>query len=288
MHISTGRVYISRDVVFDEGVFPFSLLHSNAGSRLQQDILLLPPHLISHDWAMNTSVTNIANDLPEPCELLSDSAGSDSAVAVPKLAALPFLTGLDSGNTAVVAPVSNDVLGAHSVIDLGDQPTASADTVSTDLVSQVVSPPQPLPTPGSPAMPAPLSPVPVEPSATSDPAATGSSMGLNLPASSVPDVAAMTSPRRIPSPPPGPPRPIHGPILPYHYDPGHDCKTTFASLKFTMMALFAMGSLLIIKYLVACVMLSLLLIGNQSWMMNMLLSFVTILGTWFLHRQIKI
>jgi histone deacetylase 1/2 len=42
LDVSTGRVYISRDVVFDENVFPFVALHPNAGTRLKQDILLLP------------------------------------------------------------------------------------------------------------------------------------------------------------------------------------------------------------------------------------------------------
>jgi histone deacetylase 1/2 len=35
LDISTGRVYISRDVIFDEKVFPFSQLHPNAGARLR-------------------------------------------------------------------------------------------------------------------------------------------------------------------------------------------------------------------------------------------------------------
>jgi histone deacetylase 1/2 len=34
LDISTDRVYISTNVVFDENVFPFSKLHSNAGARL--------------------------------------------------------------------------------------------------------------------------------------------------------------------------------------------------------------------------------------------------------------
>jgi hypothetical protein len=38
-------VYISRDVVFDETVFPFASLHSNAGARLRAEINLLPLHL---------------------------------------------------------------------------------------------------------------------------------------------------------------------------------------------------------------------------------------------------
>jgi hypothetical protein len=46
LDIQSGRVYISRDVIFDEGVFPFSTLHSNAGARLRAEIALLPPDLV--------------------------------------------------------------------------------------------------------------------------------------------------------------------------------------------------------------------------------------------------
>jgi hypothetical protein len=35
-------MYISRDIVFDETVFPFSTLHSNVGARLCDEINLLP------------------------------------------------------------------------------------------------------------------------------------------------------------------------------------------------------------------------------------------------------
>jgi hypothetical protein len=38
-------VYISRDIVFDEAVFPFAALHSNAGARLREEINLLPLNL---------------------------------------------------------------------------------------------------------------------------------------------------------------------------------------------------------------------------------------------------
>lgn len=38
-------IYISRDVVFDESVFPFESLHPNAGALLKNEILLLPPNL---------------------------------------------------------------------------------------------------------------------------------------------------------------------------------------------------------------------------------------------------
>jgi hypothetical protein len=42
LDVSTGRRYISRDVVFDKNIFPFHSLHPNAGSRFREEILLLP------------------------------------------------------------------------------------------------------------------------------------------------------------------------------------------------------------------------------------------------------
>ena len=49
LDVPTGRVYISRDVVFDESVFPFTSLHPNAGALLRKEILLLPPSLQNDD-----------------------------------------------------------------------------------------------------------------------------------------------------------------------------------------------------------------------------------------------
>jgi hypothetical protein len=45
--VASGRVYISRDVVFDENIYPFSALHPNAGARLRNEILLLSPSLLN-------------------------------------------------------------------------------------------------------------------------------------------------------------------------------------------------------------------------------------------------
>ena len=45
LDVPTGRVYMSRDVVFDETQFPFAKLHPNAGALLRKEILLLPYHL---------------------------------------------------------------------------------------------------------------------------------------------------------------------------------------------------------------------------------------------------
>jgi hypothetical protein len=42
LDISTGHIYISRDMVFYESVFPFISLHSNVGVRYSFKILLTP------------------------------------------------------------------------------------------------------------------------------------------------------------------------------------------------------------------------------------------------------
>jgi hypothetical protein len=47
LDINSGRIYISRDVIFDETIFPFATLHANAGQRLRPEILLLPSHLLN-------------------------------------------------------------------------------------------------------------------------------------------------------------------------------------------------------------------------------------------------
>jgi hypothetical protein len=46
LDVSSGHIYISRDVIFDEEVFPFSNLHPNARARLQSKITLLHQTLI--------------------------------------------------------------------------------------------------------------------------------------------------------------------------------------------------------------------------------------------------
>jgi hypothetical protein len=56
LDVSTGRIYISRDVVFDENVFPFASLHPNAGALLKKELLLLPSSIDSsslHEGARN-------------------------------------------------------------------------------------------------------------------------------------------------------------------------------------------------------------------------------------------
>lgn len=74
--MSTGRIYISRDVIFDENNFPFSKLHPNAGARLKSDILLPPFHLRpSGDEYVVEPSTNMSgtNDTPIATANLQDT-----------------------------------------------------------------------------------------------------------------------------------------------------------------------------------------------------------------------
>jgi hypothetical protein len=45
LDVAAGWVYISRDVVFDESVYPFSKLNPNAGVCLRSEVLLLSNHI---------------------------------------------------------------------------------------------------------------------------------------------------------------------------------------------------------------------------------------------------
>jgi hypothetical protein len=61
LKVANGRIYIPRDMVFDENIYPFSKLHSNAGAKLRAEIVLLSPSLLLFDL----SVSNV-NNIEEP------------------------------------------------------------------------------------------------------------------------------------------------------------------------------------------------------------------------------
>jgi hypothetical protein len=60
LDISTGRIYISRDVVFDETCFPFANLYSTAGRRYSSEVLLLPTPSLPRNLAELPRIT-VAN-----------------------------------------------------------------------------------------------------------------------------------------------------------------------------------------------------------------------------------
>jgi hypothetical protein len=64
LEVKSGRVYISRDVVFDETLFPFSKLHPNAGARLRSEVLLLPTSPVNSSSSGGDNTSDLSNDSP--------------------------------------------------------------------------------------------------------------------------------------------------------------------------------------------------------------------------------
>ena len=178
LDIYTGRVYISRDVVFDEGVFPFLQLHPNAGARLHSEILLLPPHLTNHAGDMTNSITDLSNASPELLELCSDS-DPDDQTQIMQPVVFPFLassqdspSSLVHPNTPGTASGADTLTQQHSTIEVDSIPSAapmaaidsssvSPSATSAPLLPAAVSPLAPC-TPAVPTAPVQqLEPVPV-------------------------------------------------------------------------------------------------------------------------------
>lgn len=93
---STGRVYISRDVTFDENVFPFAQLHPNAGQRLRCDVSLLPSSLI--DLEVLQLVDHLTND---------SNVSANPSVEVSEENEGQFLKEKVANDAATGAPLSN-------------------------------------------------------------------------------------------------------------------------------------------------------------------------------------
>jgi hypothetical protein len=61
---TTGHIYVSRDVIFDETVFPFAPIHSNASARYHSTILLEPPGnsaITNSDYASTMALLRVVN-----------------------------------------------------------------------------------------------------------------------------------------------------------------------------------------------------------------------------------
>jgi hypothetical protein len=80
LDIATGRLYISRDVTFDESVYPFSHLHPNAGALLRTEIQLLPSVL------RNLSILDQENELCHDHMSISANFSLDDSLQEPSVA----------------------------------------------------------------------------------------------------------------------------------------------------------------------------------------------------------
>jgi hypothetical protein len=77
-------VYISRDVIFYEEVFPFAKLNTNAGARLRAKVTLLHPTLFPFNYGDNT-VHNHINDIPLPTNTTFEYTGANSGKSSSKI-----------------------------------------------------------------------------------------------------------------------------------------------------------------------------------------------------------
>ena len=79
---SEGRVYISRDVTFDEHVFPFSQLRPNAGARLRAELALLPDVLLKPNGSFgDANILDQNMSSPSPSNSLQSSVQDTEARA---------------------------------------------------------------------------------------------------------------------------------------------------------------------------------------------------------------
>jgi histone deacetylase 1/2 len=131
LEVSTGRIYISRDVVFDENIFPFASLHPNAGALLRKEILLLPNHLDLTNGDMNNVdyIPNHCNPMPaaSPLQITAENLEQNGA----KMSQNEQETGahfMPEDDTASTSPdpESDRLTGTRS----GEESPASADPES--------------------------------------------------------------------------------------------------------------------------------------------------------------
>jgi hypothetical protein len=86
LDVAGGRGYISRDVVFDETVYPFTKLNPNASTRLRSEILLLPSSSKTLDTSssgvqiIDSSTTDVHNlSIPANASSPSTALGKNLA-----------------------------------------------------------------------------------------------------------------------------------------------------------------------------------------------------------------
>jgi histone deacetylase 1/2 len=181
LDISSGRVYISRDVIFDEAIFPLSELHEDAGARLRKEVEVLPDLFypsrgpIVHDLSMINGSNVPANSVHQPANQNSEQN--------------PVFGGIL--HTASQEPTSASP-GADPPAGL-DSPTAQASSGSELQHPGAASPTAAAHAPGSPSLSTPRAPA-----AGSDAAPTGSGVA---------SASGATAPSTAPSAPTAPPVP---------------------------------------------------------------------------------
>lgn len=222
------RVYISRDVVFDEHVFPFAHLHPNAGALLRKEIELLldmlrpastslgdvisPDHHSSSPPAINPRASSIASLVP---------AGSNAEENQPATVAAPrhfmCFPGGGSVGSEVASPATDSAPVTASPSGSGNSDVSAQPQLPVDTAALGSSTLSSLPHPSAPTEPQPQ-PDPGTGPATGAPEILpfGSSAAIDGAPSNAPALssAAAVPPRRSAT------RLSHGIRQPKHYTDG--------------------------------------------------------------------
>jgi histone deacetylase 1/2 len=192
---STGHVYISGDVIFDESVFPFASLNLNAGKRLQKDILLFPTHTSStfgdahiDDYMSLPVVPNVTNvhdlDISHTAIQVDAHQNTEHDNPEPSSGSETDASSATSEEDPADSDSAPESVGADPEVDLVGSPMPSPPATSLDLTSPARSP-----TPSSAMSPVSMS------SSSSPMMASMSSDAENV----------VHTPSPSPSPPPAPP-----------------------------------------------------------------------------------
>jgi hypothetical protein len=120
LDVSEGRIYIFRDVIFDETIFPFTKLHSNAGTHFRSEVLLLP------DSGDANTETNLLDDLSCTSNHTGENAEENIVLMQQDVPTSQSLTGADSDDDsgdAVPDSMQGSALGSPSVLPHVHAPT---------------------------------------------------------------------------------------------------------------------------------------------------------------------
>ncbi|KAL7588942.1 uncharacterized protein LOC128127645 [Lactuca sativa] len=129
---STGRVYISRDVIFDESRFPFAASTNSHTSPSSSEVVSFPQvepeitndHMKSYDLSLLSNNSNAAVASP-PGQGLPNLSGPPQPLSPPNPSS-PVLSTTSSPTTTTEAPVSSTPTSPTvSSSDLSDQPSPS-------------------------------------------------------------------------------------------------------------------------------------------------------------------
>jgi hypothetical protein len=137
LDIPSSRVYISRDVIFDEEVFPFSTLHYNAGALLRAEIAQFPPGLVPSlgTEKLVDQVLDSINSATDGARTACDNKGSPLAPSTE-----PDADPVSNPTESAPGLMPNGVAGGNAEFAAPADPTESSPMMDATLPAVSLSP----------------------------------------------------------------------------------------------------------------------------------------------------